>query len=238
VLLAATHSNQPIKNFMDGTLSADQIDQLVRATIKDMPLLAFIDATRGKVSSVEIACAARAWRELHEAEHALVVVDSVQSWQQRSLAHIQDDYARANTAIDELFVASIDSGAFFLLVSERSNAGADDAAAAHGKGTGHGGYAGEVTLALDTAGPYDPASGLTPLNLYLAKNRYGTQSVTVPLWFEGRVQRFFDAAAPHIPHSKPRPVNGNGKATSVEAIAAETPTGPAGAYEDHDLFGS
>lgn len=214
-LLAVEYSGEPIKKFMDGTLSADEIEQLMREATAKLPLLAFIDAG-SKVSSVELACAARAWREHHHAEHALVVLDSLQSWSQRSLGHIKEEYQRSNTAIDELFVASRDSGAFFLLVSERSNAGADDAAAAHGKGTGHGGYAGEVTLALDTAGPYDPVSGLTPLNLYLAKNRAGTQCVTVPLWFEGRVQRFFDAAGPHIPQR-----NGNGKPRPPHRLDAE-----------------
>jgi len=195
--ITASMTGTHIGDLLNGKLSADQIADLMADVVAKTPLVAMLDATTTTLSAQEIGAYAASWRKRHMADHVLVVLDSLQSWSSRALCEIRDEYPRTNTAIDQIMIAAAWAKAFFLVVSERSNAAGENADAAHGKGSGRSGYAGEVTLGLDAAGKYDSATGRVPLNLTIAKNRWGAQYVTVPLWFEGRLQRFTDAAEPH-----------------------------------------
>lgn len=222
--IVAAHSGIHLGHFVDGTLTAAQIDALMCAAVADTPLVSMLDATATHIDMPEISTRADEWRRVHGSDHVLVVLDSLQSWALRAHADVRDEYPRTNAAIDEIMTAGVKAGAFFLVISERSNAGADAAANAHGKGSGRSGYAGEVTLGLDVAGDYDPRTGKTPLNLTIAKNRWGAQAITVPLWFDGRVQRFFDAVEPHTNTKKHRRNAANGAAAAPQTPSENLPT--------------
>jgi hypothetical protein len=193
--MAAAHSATYISDFLDGTLSVDQIADLMAETAAAYPLVGFVDGINSPVTASEIADITDKWRNEHQADTALGIVDSLQSWALQSLGSVvRDEYERTNAAITQIVQAS--ARAFFLIISERANAGSQ-ASDAHGKGSGRTGYANELAIGLDVTGPYDKMTGFTPINATIAKNRWGRQGVTIPLWFHGRTQRFFDSAEPH-----------------------------------------
>jgi hypothetical protein len=215
--MTATTTREYLGRFRDGSIDAERIAGLVAKTIVEHPMVAIIDATAEAASLDEIVTAANAWRSRHGSEHVFVAIDSMQSWSAGALADAGDEYARTNAAIQMIRSATSKHAISMLVISERSMANMGDAGAAHGKNSGSTGYQAEITFGFD-AGDYDAETGITPINLTIAKNRWGAQHVTVGLWFEGRVQDFTDADQPH---RKQRKSNGNGK-SGTTALASET----------------
>lgn len=190
--MTAFHTRTYLGRFKDGTLLPETIRDLAAQTLRDLPMVALMDATAQPRSMALIARAAVALRDQHGAKHVLVVLDSFHAWTIRNVK-AESEYDRLTRAIQQIDGAAKTNNLAVIAVLERSLGSMRSPSATSGKGHAGIGYAGEIAINLDTEGALGHRTGTQPVTMTISKNRHGSQGFTIPMTFEGRLQRFSEA---------------------------------------------
>jgi replicative DNA helicase len=186
-----------------GKMSAEELRANITQAARTWPMVALYDAIVTPASVADIEAKAASLRERFEANHALVIVDSVTDW---ALSHGaamntagSDERIVTEMALNGLRALALKLSIPVLAIAHRNRAskassGADKLHAA--KGTGRYEYVGESLWDLDRdIGKDDDANHRKPAELTIWKNRNGQSGVSIELEFEGRVQKFTEAGA-------------------------------------------
>jgi replicative DNA helicase len=165
---------------------------LVRRAAATAPNLALADATLAFASPEWIKDAALATRG--EAEHLLIVVDSVHSWAEMAPGDLPE-YEALNAALASLRALAGALSCPVLAIAERNRASMKGGGLSAGAGSRkiEYGAVSVLDLARDLDKPADSA-GEVEVTLTLAKNRHGAAGKKVHLRFHGAFQRFREAA--------------------------------------------
>lgn len=175
-------------------LPAAQAKELVRRAIADAPGLVLIDATRAFAPPDYLRDQAELLKQDYEAEHTLIVIDSLHSWARGIQG---EEYARLELAIDSLQSLAAALSCPILCIAEQTkeaNKGSNPGALAS---AGHRaiGYGAESVLSLNLKDPKakPDALGEKAVTLVLNKNRNGAAGTPIELKFHGGFMRFTEA---------------------------------------------
>ena len=177
--------------FRSGELHPSTSLALVKRAVASAPLLALADGTLAYPSLDWIRDAALAVKG--DAEHVLVVVDSVHSWAESAPGGIPE-YEGLNAALAGLRTLAGVLSCPVLAVAERNRASMKGGGLSAGAGTRKIEYGASsvLDLARDLDKPAD-AAGEVDVMLTLAKNRNGAAGRKVNLKFHGAFQSFREA---------------------------------------------
>ena len=164
---------------------------LAREAAAAAPLLAIADATRAPAQYGWLHQAAEVTRG--EAEHFLVVIDSVHSWSE-GLADDKPEYEALNTAIATLRMLANSLACPVVGVAERNRASMDKGGLSASAGTRRFEYGAESVLDLSRKEDATAdAAGEVDVKLTIRKNRNGAAGRSFDLKFHGALQRFREA---------------------------------------------
>jgi len=182
-----------------GKMGADEIALRVKRAATACPMLALYDATIATATVADIQQKAEALRQRFDAQHILIVVDSMTDWAMstaNSLPDAQADDERiiAERALNGLKALTTNLPGAVLAIAHRNRAGqnAGGSNKLHAaKGSGRYEYIAESVLDLERDTGQEPdVNHCTEAKLTLLKNRHGGAGIEIPLRFEGRVQTF------------------------------------------------
>lgn len=178
----------------DGSLLGNQIEQLAIDTVKKLPHLAIMDATRAFADPDIIRDTAHAMREQAGADHCLVVVDSLHVWARSSrqlLGASINEYDLLNQSLESASAIAADLKCPVVLVSHRNRQGQSNGGLHAAKGTGDIEYLAESVIDLERdSKAIANASGEIEVKAKMQKNRNGIPGIEINLNFLGRLQSF------------------------------------------------
>jgi replicative DNA helicase len=190
-----------------GGTSRESLQKLAECTAQNVPQLALLDAHEAAVNPgdtgngatcLSIAARGQALRERFNTPNLLIIIDSVTEW--APLATMNEpslsgssEYSQAEAAVNGLRNLATVLNCAVIAIAHRHRAGqGKDADRLHAaKGTGRYEYISESVWDLnrDFKVPAD-RDGRVPAELVILKNRHGATGTTIPLLFEGRLQKF------------------------------------------------
>ena len=164
---------------------------LAREAAVAAPLLAIADVTRAPAGYGWLVQAAEATRG--EAEHFLIVIDSVHSWAE-GLAGDQPEYEALNTAIATLRTLASVLACPVVGIAERNRGAMEKGGLLASAGSRKFEYGAESVLDLSRKeGAASDTAGEIDVKLTIAKNRNGAVGCSIGLKFHGALQRFREA---------------------------------------------
>lgn len=171
-----------------GEYTADHVERLALEACETAPDLRFVDATRDPAIPTFLMRAAEATKG--DADHLLIVVDSLHSWVE-GIADEAQEYESLNTGIAALRRLAHLMDCPVLAVAERNRGAMADGGLSAGAGTRKIEYGAETVIDLQR----DPkqvenGAGEVEINLCLHKNRHGAAGKSVQLIFNGALQSF------------------------------------------------
>lgn len=186
--LTARSTGTYLGRLKSGELRPQDSVALARQAAEAIPLLALADATQAYASPLWLRDAALAARG--EAQHLLIVVDSVHSWAE-SAGSAATEYDALNAALAALRTLAHQLCCPILAVAERNRDSINRGGLNAGAGTRKIEYGAETVLDLtrDLSHREDTA-GEVEVKVKLAKNRHGAAGKEVDLFFHGALQRF------------------------------------------------
>jgi len=170
-----------------GELMPEAALQLYRRAIALAGELVMVDATQAPATAdylAEVIPMAR-----RDADHLLLVVDSVNTWAAATLP-AADEYVRLEGAVNGLHALAMAEQVAILGIAERNRGAIKTGGMSASKGTASFEYRATSVWDLSKG---DGDGAVVPVKLTLPKNREGNAGVTLPLMFEGRLQRFTEA---------------------------------------------
>ena len=194
-------TNTYLGRFKSGEFRAEDALQLARRAIEAAPQMAFVDATRAparpfpdpqNLKSFSLLEAARLTQR--EAEHLIIIVDSLHSWASAWRSSTATEYDTLNQAIEALQRLAAELQCPILFVSERNRSSMEAGGLNAGAGTRRIEYSAETIIDLNrSAESKEDTEGKVPVTLRLEKNRHGAAGKKVPLKFHGPTQCFSQA---------------------------------------------
>jgi replicative DNA helicase len=183
-----------------GEIAGANARNLALQTVEKLPHLAMMDATQAYAAPALIADVAEGLKEKMQAEHLLIVVDSLQVWA-KSVRAIGGDVATASeydVINSGLFAAAGIASRLacpVLMISHRNRVGNKEGGGLHSaKGSGDVEYCAESILDLSVKQDQQPdAMGETDVAVKVLKNRHGVPGISASLKFSGRLQEFREA---------------------------------------------
>ncbi len=174
-----------------GELPPAEAAALARKAAAVAPLLALADATQTFAPPSWVRAAAQAVRG--DAEHLLIVVDSLHSWAEGAPGGASE-YESLNAGIAALRGLAHELRCPVLCIAERSRASMTAGGVSAGAGSRKIEYAGEtvIDLSSDADAAPDP-NGETAVTVKLVKNRHGGIGRKLSFKFHGALQRFREA---------------------------------------------
>lgn len=125
--------------------------------------------------------------------HALVVVDSLQSWAMTSLTGVSSEYEQLNRAMQELRALALDRRIPVWVISERNRQSMQSGGMNAAAGTRRIEYGADLMLSLaqaprnhDAADPH----GEVTVEVHIVKNRFGPAGYAILMGFQGNQMRF------------------------------------------------
>jgi replicative DNA helicase len=198
-------TNTYLGKLRGGEMSADELRSRVCAAAKECPMLALYDASQdgeNRPTAAALQAKAEALRARFDAAHVLIVVDSVTEWAHYAMSEDKvmavglNDFSIAEGAINGLKQVAENLSCPVLAIVHRNRVGQGrDADRLHAaKGTGRYEYISESVWDLERDTKKEPdENGCTRATLTILKNRYGATGLSLPLMFEGRLQKFMQA---------------------------------------------
>ncbi len=191
---------QQLKNPAEA-LPAETMKELARRTVKAVGHLALADATLAFADPTWIRDQAQLIKDADDAEHVLILIDSLHSWAAWLNA---DEYERLNVALKSLRQLSSELNCPVLYIAEQSKTANRENAKGRDLGTsspaGFRGieYGAESVIGLrvdvDKEGKVKAdRNGGIPVRVTLLKNRNGVAGVSVTMSFCGALQKFEEA---------------------------------------------
>jgi replicative DNA helicase len=161
---------------------------LIRQAIERAPTVSIADATQEYADPTWIRAAARGVQG--DAEHLLIVLDSVHSWADSVPGDIVE-YDRLNSALATLRALAGALRCPVLAIAERNRDSMKRGGLSAAAGTRKFEYGGESVLDLTKDDKAPPGqSGTTAVVATLEKNRNGSRGKRIALEFDGALQRF------------------------------------------------
>ncbi len=194
--LIARQTKTYLGRLKSGEFRADEAERLALQAIKNLPQLAFMDATRAYAAPLLIGDVANDLRTRFKSDHVLIVLDSLQIWA-KSARRVAPEFA--NTSEYELLNAGLDAissvGAKLqcpiLAVSHRNRVGNRADGGLHAaKGSGDLEYGAESVIDLTRKDEQPDADGETNIKATMQKNRHGIPGISFNFAFSGRLQSF------------------------------------------------
>jgi replicative DNA helicase len=174
--------------FKSGELPPAESVALARRAVAAAPRLVIADTTQAFATPTWLREACRLARG--EAEHLLIVVDSVHSWSDAAPGDIAE-YDRLNAALAALRALAHELACPILAVAERNRASMASGGLSAAAGSRRFEYSGETVLDLGREKETPPdAAGEVVVTLTVAKNRNGPAGRKFSLRFHGALQRF------------------------------------------------
>jgi replicative DNA helicase len=171
-----------------GELCVEDSLTLARSATAQVPDVALADATQAYASPIWIRDAALATRG--QAQHLLIVVDSVHSWAE-SASSMATEYDALNAALAALRALSHQLCCPVLAVAERNRDSISRGGLSAGAGTRKIEYGAETVIDLTRdLSKREDMTGEVEVKVKLAKNRHGAAGKEVDLCFHGALQRF------------------------------------------------
>lgn len=177
-------------------MRAADAGKLAQAAIEAAPRMALVDATRARpfpdpqdLKRFNLLEAARIVQG--DAEHLLVIIDSLHSWASAWRVSSATEYDTLNMAIEALQRLAAELKCPVLFVSERNRSSMDSGGLNAGAGTRPIEYSAETIIDLNrSADAKADGDGEVTLSLKLEKNRHGASGKKIGLKFHGATQRF------------------------------------------------
>ena len=183
-----------------GELGAAEARRLALATVEKLPHIAMMDATGAYAPPALLRDVATGLREKMNAEHVLIVIDSLQVWARSVRATDREavnasEYDMVNAGLFAAAGIASQLTCPVLLVSHRNRVGNKEQGGLHAsKGSGDVEYTAESIVDLTPKADQQPdANGETEVNAKVVKNRHGVVGVTARMRFCGRLQEFKEA---------------------------------------------
>ena len=171
-----------------GEMSGEDVRRHATQAAQAAPLLSLVDATRASASPKYLRDVAEIARE--DAEHLLIVVDSLHSWAEGAVK-ASTEYEALNEALAELRTLAHQLTCPVLIICERNRASMNAGGLNAGAGTRRIEYGAETVLALDRKEKaVESGAGEVDVTLTFSKNRSGAAGRTIALQFNGAIQRF------------------------------------------------
>lgn len=169
----------------------ERLTEILLRTVKAVPLLAFTDATRARVTPNDLEQLIIAVHQLKRDAPMLLVVDRcIRGW----TANDADvtEYERLGAAIDDLNGIANRHQLAILAITERNRSAMRTGGLSASAGTRKSEFRAESVWSLQIDG--EPARGekVTPMTLQVEKNRSGALD-RIDLLSEGQYQRFREA---------------------------------------------
>ena len=173
-----------------GEMTVGSVEALTLRALADAPDLCLLDATRTPASRERIQEAALVTKG--DASNLLVVIDSLQSWAEGvGDGSGAGEYEILNAGMKALREMAHALKCPVLFVSERNRDGMKAGGLNAGAGTRKIEYGTETVFDLDRDMlTKEDGSGEIDVTLRLVKNRHGSVGKTIPLQFNGALQRF------------------------------------------------
>jgi replicative DNA helicase len=183
-----------------GELRPEEMMAAFDRMVAACPSLVLADATHLAESMVDAAFRPTAWlREAAEvtrgdAQHVLVVLDSIHTWTEAVAPAAVSEYEGLNSTLSALRPLTHTLGCPLLVVSERNRASMNSGGLHAGAGSRKLEYSAETVLDLECDAKAQPdANGEIAVTLKVAKNRHGAPRREVELRFHGAKQSFREA---------------------------------------------
>lgn len=189
--LCANITSTPLGEIKRG-MPRERLTEILLRTVKAVPLLAFTDATRARVTPNDLEQLIIAVHQLKRDAPMLLVVDSVHSWVDSFNDADVTEYERLGAAIDDLNGIANRHQLAILAITERNRFAMRTGGLSASAGTRKFEFRAESVWSLQIDG--EPARGekVTPMTLQVEKNRSGALD-RIDLLFEGQYQRFREA---------------------------------------------
>jgi len=185
--LAARVTETPLGHFKSGELPPEEAMLLAIQSSKAHHFLKFGDTTQEHRSAEQLLEGAKVIRG--DAEHLLIVVDSIHSYAD-SITQDLSEYDRLNRTLASLRGMASDLGCAVLAVAERNRSSMESGGLSAGAGSRKIEYGPETVMDLSRGKGPVGAAGEAAVTLTLDKNRHGSPGVKVNLLFHGAFQRF------------------------------------------------
>lgn len=189
--LTAAQTGTDHTAFKDGSLTAAAARALMLQAAMACRDLTILDATSAPMPEAAMNEWALEWRAANPSPHALIVVDSLQSWVNGSLAE-PTEYDRLAKGLGCLERIGQALRVPLIVISEQNRAAVKDGGGVN-SGAGHRRieYVAETVVELDKKADAEPdADGGYKVGLRISKNRHGETRRLAPVTFNGRFQRF------------------------------------------------
>lgn len=186
--ITARVTNTYLGRFKTGELPPEKAANLVGQAIAATPNLIILDATQKIATASLIMRAAREIKRQTEAEHLLIVIDSVHSW--ADSMPVDNEYEALNAALASLRKMGSELGCPVIGIAERNRASQRIGGQAGSAGSRKFEYGAETVMELGRKESETNALGECEIVLTFSKNRHGSPGKTVNLTFKGALQSF------------------------------------------------
>lgn len=179
--------------FKNGTLSGPEARSRATIAAKAAPFLALLDATEIPAAVCEVLHGAEVTRSKDpDAQHFLLVVDSLHSWADALGADVPE-YDRLNAGLAALRLLSKRLDCAVVAIAERNRSSMKTGGQSAGAGTRKLEYGAETVIELDTKDEFDAADGTREITASISKNRSGASGGKIRLRFHGALQKYTEA---------------------------------------------
>jgi replicative DNA helicase len=170
-----------------GEISGEEVRSLALRAAAAAPYLGLMDATEHPAPPAHIWEVAGALRDRDNAPDLLVIVDSLHSWADGMSSGGETEYDRLNEALAALRTLAKRLNCPVLAIAERNRGSMKSGGQSAGAGTRKIEYGAETVIELDLTKD-DPTE--KEVSLTISKNRNGSAGQTIPLMFNGALQRY------------------------------------------------
>ncbi|MHB9126179.1 MAG: DnaB-like helicase C-terminal domain-containing protein [Armatimonadota bacterium] len=181
-----------IRHLSSGEVPPEYARALACQAITAAPDLWILDGTREPLTSQAILEHAKAVRSSSDAEHLLIVMDSVHSWID-GLATGSSEYEALNAGLTDLRTIASTLKCPVIGIAERNRQSLTRGGIASSAGSRKFEYGAESVIELN-ADEESTGEEMKALTLVLSKNRHGHTGTQIPLIFEPHIQSFKELA--------------------------------------------
>ena len=176
-----------------GDMPPAQVLALIRRGFEASPGLLLADAKRNPAPAQWIAETAQGWRDYHNSEHVLIVIDSLNAWTTSLSATHPDgssDYDRLNMALSWIGEITSHLSCAALVITQRNRKDMKSGGMSASAGSARIEYLAETVLELNKKEGEQGQKYLQDVTLTVSKSRHGPEGDEIILNFDGRTQEF------------------------------------------------
>jgi len=163
------------------------------STGPSLPRWYLVDGCDRVVSTADLEDGLQAIRQDQHSGSCVLVIDSLQSWALISVDQSEGEYAGLNSALQALRALAVRLKIPVWVISERNRQAMKTGGISAGAGTRRIEYSADVMLDLSIAKDANGVpAGMQPINVFIAKNRFGPAGFSIVLAFDGDRMAFHE----------------------------------------------